>query len=393
MEYKGIKGQMKSLAIAVVGLLAASADAHTRVWSVYVNGVDQGTGVGVRDPIPEGPPPYGYSNWPFKDVLSPDMKCHVLGDQQDCNTINVLPGDVVTFDWHHDNRTTADDIIATSHLGPCLIYISPDPPTDNSWVKLWHQGQYGNNQWCTTNNLIDAKGKLNVAIPNDLAPGNYLLRPELIALHEGDTMWSQNTLRGAQLYFECVQIHVGGDGTVELPEGVSFPGAYAFEDPGIHYNPYVTSPTYYLPGPTVWSGAAASPPAPTFGPIVGASVGPASWNTWVNGYTYTQTLTVSQSGTTTSFLYTPSWSTTYNTPTCGGSGTTTTTTTTARVTTTTSSTPSATTTTTTSRTTTTTTRTTVTVIDTMLQPHYAQCGGIQWSNSMCFALQMRIFQP
>ncbi|KAG8920590.1 hypothetical protein FRC01_000682, partial [Tulasnella sp. 417] len=334
-----------------------------------------------------GPPPYGYNNWPFKDVLSPDMKCHVLGDKQDCNTINVLPGDIVTFDWHHNNRTTADDIIDKSHVGPCLIYISPDPPTANSWVKLWHQGQYGNNQWCTSNTLISAKGKMNVAIPNNLAPGNYLLRPELIALHEGDTMWSQNTLRGAQLYFECIQIRVGGEGSVELPEGVSFPGVYAFEDPGIHYNPYVTSPTYYIPGPTIWSGAAAFPPAPTFGPNVGASVGPATWSTWVNGFTYTKTITVSQSGTTTSFLYTPSWSTTYNTPACGGSGTTTTRTTTTTTTTRTTTTRTTTTTTTTRSTTTTTTTkisttspsttttTPSTTGPTVSQTQYGQCGG------------------
>ncbi len=33
------------------------------------------------------------------------MTCHVLGDQQDPNTLDVYPGDVLTFDFHHNNRT------------------------------------------------------------------------------------------------------------------------------------------------------------------------------------------------------------------------------------------------------------------------------------------------
>jgi hypothetical protein len=33
-----------------------------------------------------------------------------------------------------------------------------------------------------------------------------------------------------------VQIEVLGNGTVTLPEGVSFPGAYSYEDPGVVHN-------------------------------------------------------------------------------------------------------------------------------------------------------------
>jgi cellulase len=40
----------------------------------------------------------------------------------------------------------------------------------------------------------------------------------------------------AQFYPDCVQIEVMGDGDVELPEGVSFPGAYGYDDPGVVHN-------------------------------------------------------------------------------------------------------------------------------------------------------------
>lgn len=66
--------------------------------------------------------------------------------------------------------------------------------------------------------------------------GSYLIRAEMVGLHEADARFDQNSRRGAQFYPNCVQIEVVGDGTVELPEGVSFPGAYKYDDPGVHYN-------------------------------------------------------------------------------------------------------------------------------------------------------------
>lgn len=64
----------------------------------------------------------------------------------------------------------------------------------------------------------------------------------MIAFHEGEVSYLKNPRRGTQFYPNCVQIEVVGDGTVELPKGVSFPGAYSYEDPGIVYD--VNSPRY-----------------------------------------------------------------------------------------------------------------------------------------------------
>jgi hypothetical protein len=55
-------------------------------------------------------------------------------------------------------------------------------------------------------------------------------------LHEAEVSHVQTPNRGIQLYIQCVQIEVTGSGTVQLPEGVSFPGAYKYTDPGIVYN-------------------------------------------------------------------------------------------------------------------------------------------------------------
>jgi lytic cellulose monooxygenase (C1-hydroxylating) len=65
---------------------------------------------------------------------------------------------------------------------------------------------------------------------------SYLLRAEMIGLHEADVSYEKNPIRGAQFYPDCVQLEVTGDGTVELPKGVSFPGAYSYDDPGVVYD-------------------------------------------------------------------------------------------------------------------------------------------------------------
>lgn len=180
------------------------------------------------------------------------MRCNVLGDIQAHDTIKVSPGDNLTFDWHHELRNTTDEVIAYSHHGPSLIYISPDPPTNSSFVKLWHAGKIQSNpfpqpgKWSTTADIRANYGRMNVRVPAGLKTGPYLIRAEMIGLHEGDVSFAQNPRRGAQFYPDCVQIEVVGGGEVELPEGVGFPGAYSYEDPGVVHNVRLTGSFPFL---------------------------------------------------------------------------------------------------------------------------------------------------
>lgn len=88
---------------------------------------------------------------------------------------------------------------------------------------------------------------MDVPIPKDLAPGDYLLRAEAIALH------AAGSEGGAQFYMTCYQISVSGDGTATA-ETVSIPGAYKAADPGIEINIYQAMTEYVAPGPAVYSG-------------------------------------------------------------------------------------------------------------------------------------------
>ncbi|EMD97722.1 glycoside hydrolase family 61 protein [Bipolaris maydis ATCC 48331] len=321
----------------ILSLLASQACAHTFIWGVFVNGVDQGTFTGIRIPGYNGQNGKGgYNNSPVKDLSSIDMRCNVMGDVQAHDTIKVAPGDNLTFDWHHELRNNSDEVIAYSHHGPSLIYISPDPPTNTSFVKLWHAGKIESNpfpqagKWSTTADIRANYGRMNVRIPAGLKAGPYLIRAEMIGLHEGDVSFAQNPRRGAQFYPDCVQIEVVEGGEVELPEGVGFPGAYSYEDPGVVHNIYCSTETkkptgsaapcptdYVIPGPTVWSGAWPETTAVAVGPIKGVSTA-TPWSTWIgtNSVVTSATYVDARSQTIVgSSKYTATWSETYASPT------------------------------------------------------------------------------
>lgn len=85
-------------------------------------------------------------------------------------------------------------------------------------------------------------------IPSSLAAGNYLIRHELIALHQANT---------PQFYAECAQLQVTGSGSAQ-PSGDYFatiPGYAPQSDPGITVDTYGSKATTYTPpGPKVWTG-------------------------------------------------------------------------------------------------------------------------------------------
>lgn len=109
--------------------------------------------------------------------------------------------------------------------------------------------------------------QVDVKIPTDIAPGDYLLRAEVIALHVA------GGLNGAQFYPSCYQITVAGSGSAS-PAGVSFPGAYKNTDPGILVDIHAKLSTYIDPGPTVYAGGVSKTPGNTKCTGQAASEGP-----------------------------------------------------------------------------------------------------------------------
>jgi cellulase len=172
------------------------------------------------------------------------------------STCAVAAGDTVTIEMHQHDARTGEDAIGGAHYGPVMAYLSKvenaatadgSTPFFKVFQDAWRKNPSGSNgadDFWGTKDLNTNGGKMDFKLPVDLAPGDYLLRAEAIALH------SASGLNGAQPYVSCYQIKVSGSGSL-APEGVKFPGAYNPKDPGLLFNMYSPVTDYTAPGPAV----------------------------------------------------------------------------------------------------------------------------------------------
>lgn len=216
------------------------------------------------------------SNTPVTNVMSNDIRCNA-GTAPVAHKCAVTPGTTVTIEMHQqpNDRSCGSQAIGGAHYGPVTAYLSkvPDSSTadgSSDWFKVFEDGWSaaasggsGDDDNWGTKDLNTCCGKLDVPIPATLAPGDYLLRAEALALH------TAGSPSGAQFYMTCYQLQVGSaaggaPSAANLTsvhafetayDTVKFPGAYKSTDPGILINIHqkLAGP-YVVPGPAVISG-------------------------------------------------------------------------------------------------------------------------------------------
>ncbi|EFQ36423.1 fungal cellulose binding domain-containing protein [Colletotrichum graminicola] len=187
-------------------------------------------------------------------VNSPELRCNKGATSATAQTMTVAAGSKLGFKlWFNE---------FIEHPGPGMVYMSKAPGDLNSydgsgdWFKVFESGLCGSNpsvdtDWCTWQ-----KDRIEFTLPAATPPGDYLVRVEHIAIHEGH-------VGKAQFYMECAHIKVTGNGAGTPGPLVKIPGMYSSTDPGIAYNKWTGNPApYVIPGPAVWNGAAASNSSP-----------------------------------------------------------------------------------------------------------------------------------
>ncbi|CAL3973220.1 hypothetical protein PZA11_005514 [Diplocarpon coronariae] len=249
--------------------LAASVSAHGYVDNATIGGtVYSGYQINT-DPYSNPPPDRIFrpinGNGPVQDITLIDLQCGgytaggIVGSKPAKLTAGpVAAGSEVELRW---------TIWPESHVGPYMTYMALcpgndcttfDPQTEAVWFKIQELGRVGTtNEWASTP-LMKPGGVVKYTIPLCLAPGAYIVRHELVALH------SSQSYPGAQFYPSCHQIDVTGSGSSTGPaEKVAFPGAYKPEDPGITYDVYKPA-EYIIPGPPLFTcdgnGSPGTPP-------------------------------------------------------------------------------------------------------------------------------------
>ncbi|KAI0161180.1 glycoside hydrolase family 61 protein [Hypoxylon sp. FL1284] len=235
--------------LVAIALSSAIANAHTVFTTLFVNNVSQGDGTCVRMNMD----PQQCTN-PIAEIDSDDMACGVNGAQPVAFTCPVPAGGKLTFQWRLWADAEQPGVLDSSHKGPCAIYAKQikDMATDSAagpgWMKLWEDGyDSATGKWCTEK-LIDSDGLMTFNVPESLPGGNWLFRPELLALHNADK-------GDPQFYTGCAQVFVQGSkaGPVDVPGQyiISIPGYVQADDPGLTFNIYSPQFPYPMPGPRV----------------------------------------------------------------------------------------------------------------------------------------------
>ncbi|CEI69629.1 hypothetical protein FVEN_g7139 [Fusarium venenatum] len=239
-------------------LPAIIVSAHGHVDEIIVNGVSY-QGYGSTDfPYMQDPPVV--AGWTIEQADNgfvspdkyddPDIICHRDATPAKGH-IELAAGEILTLRWSGwpDN-----------HNGPVLNYLAnckgPCESVDKTELEFFKIDGLGLLEQGTPGRYADSVLKdngdrWNVRIPENIAPGNYVLRHEIIALH--------NALDkgGAQNYPQCFNLKITGDGS-DSPSGYLGTELYDAEDPGILVNVYSSSVDYEVPGPTICEGGVSS---------------------------------------------------------------------------------------------------------------------------------------
>ncbi|GES56841.1 endoglucanase [Aspergillus terreus] len=216
--------------------LLSLASCHTTFTTLYVDTVNQGDGACVRMNRNAEK-----ASDPIYPVTSKDMACGYDGEKAVSRVCPAKASSLLTFEFREYPDAAQPGAIDISHKGPCAVYMkkvddatADDNAAGDGWFKIW-QEDYDSaaGKWCTEK-LIDNDGFLSVRVPEDIVQGYYLVRTELLALHNADA-----NPPDPQFYVGCAQVFVQGGGSAK-PATVSIgEGTYHVDGmPGLTFNIY-----------------------------------------------------------------------------------------------------------------------------------------------------------
>lgn len=236
---------------------AASVSAHGHVTNIVING--QSYSGFLPNKFPYMPSPPVVAGWTATNTDngfvgpesfgSGDIICHKSATNAKGHAV-VAAGDRILIQW---------DTWPESHHGPVIDYLANCgsggcESVDKSSLNFFKIDEVGlingakaPGTWASDQLIANNKSWL-VEIPSNIAPGFYVLRHEIIALHSA----GQNN--GAQNYPQCFNLQITGSGTA-TPSGVRGTALYKPNDAGILFNIYGALSSYPIPGPSLISGA------------------------------------------------------------------------------------------------------------------------------------------
>ncbi|KAH9890310.1 lytic polysaccharide monooxygenase [Xylariomycetidae sp. FL2044] len=232
------------LATLIGGL---SVSAHSFVTNINVDRLSYD---GFRPTQPDADPlAVGWSTTAFDQgyvnqtgYQTEEIICH-RGSENAKAHVAVSAGDVVHIQWNGWPE---------SHKGPVIDYLascgdSCETVNKNAlhFFKINQVGLIDGSEapgmWAT-DQLIANNNSWMVEVPRQIQPGFYVLRTEIISLHN-----ASNEI-GAQNYPQCFNLQIEGNGT-QVPSGLPAQALYDPNDTSMHLDIYAGVSTYDIPGP------------------------------------------------------------------------------------------------------------------------------------------------
>ncbi|TCD67718.1 Fungalysin/Thermolysin Extracellular metalloproteinase 5 [Steccherinum ochraceum] len=185
-------------------------------------------------------------NGPIATVNDPQLSC---GQSDKASVVaDANPGSVVEFQWTSGWPHVLGPII--TYLAECVDTTCDQFDSRNgSWIKIHRLGRKADNTtWYQAD--VAANKPISVTLPTNIKPGQYLIRHEIIALHN---VVDDGT--GAEFFPSCTQLRIGGSaqGGPSSVDEVMFPGGYNASNKGLSTptSELDTLNPYLFPGPRI----------------------------------------------------------------------------------------------------------------------------------------------
>ncbi|KAF9524004.1 glycosyl hydrolase family 61-domain-containing protein [Crepidotus variabilis] len=228
------------LAIFVLALVNQGC-AHGFVHDVQVGGQKYPGWNPSSDPYNESPPKIvrKVGSDGYIDATDADLACHHGGnDGTAAVASSVDAGSKIVFDWVYWPGDHQGPV--TTYMTSCNGNCSSFKANDAQWFKIDADGyDPSTKQWAAAKLIADGASWTST-IPAGLAPGQYLVRNEIIALHSSTP----------QYYPSCSQVEITGSGTGKPSDSdmATLKDIYATATfPNIYNGPI----TFTMPGPPI----------------------------------------------------------------------------------------------------------------------------------------------
>lgn len=268
---------------ALFAALVSQAAGHTAVTEFEANGKKYPgfRQASKQDPGNKSPAWWTNQGWGWTPIFGdkinhPDIIAHANASPSP-HTAEAPAGSKVTFTWFHEGQCKNDEVgwdcshhgFTATYLAPCNGDCAKVDKTELEFFKIheaglidYREGRYSSGgpkestgYWGTDAIFYGNNNKQSVTIPKSIPNGNYVLRTEVMSIH------NNGPIKDRQFWPQAFNIKVtGGSSSAKMPAGKKGTELYKSSDELLNFDLYWHDAKKIpaVPGPKVISAAANS---------------------------------------------------------------------------------------------------------------------------------------